>query len=280
MNITFISKPIFFHAGLRGGVYPVRLSSRLRGEEIAEYLGGVYTLDGNYDEGGIRIHLKPRHLKRVKDGDYVDVIDDAQGLIPHLKNRPKVKVIAYNKPYYDFLKEELPNNEIFLIPHPHINFENKKRVKNKTLIGGMIGKSSPAGYEIFNPIRDALANKGIEIKDWFTYENRKDILGFYKHSDFQVIWYNDVPEDIRRFYRYPGKIINAAAFGIPTLAQKILGHSEMEGFYIPVETHEDIVREALKLQDKKYYDQWSKKLIEKAKEYHISEVAKLYKDLK
>lgn len=279
MNITFISKPIFFKSGINGGVYPIRLSSRIRGEEIAEYLGGTYTLDGAYDKGGVRIHLKPRTLRRVKDGDYVDIIDDAQNLIPRLKERPGVKIIAYNKPYYDFLKSEL-KNEIVLIPHPHINFENKKRAKNKTLIGGMIGKSSPASYEIFNPIKEALGKAGIKFREWFTYENRKEILDFYKQADFQVVWYNRMPDDYSRFYRYPGKIINAASFGIPTIAQKILGHKEMEGYYIPAETHEDIVRETLKLQDEEYYNIWSKKLIEKAKEFHVSEIAKLYRRLK
>lgn len=263
---------------MNGGAYPVRLSSRTRGEEIAEYLGATYTLDGAYDNGGVRIHLKPRTLRRVKDGDYVDIIDDAHNLIPRLKARPKVKVIAYNEPYYDFLKKELAN-EVILIPHPHINFENKKRVKNKKIIGGMIGKSAPISYEIFNPIKEALARAGIEFKDWFTHETRQDALSFYDQTDFQVIWYHDMPSDHNRFYRYPGKIINAASFGIPTIAQRILGHQEMEGYYIPAETYDDIVREALKLQDNKYYNKRSKNLIKKAKEYHISRIAEMYKQL-
>ena len=161
-----------------------------------------------------------------------------------------------------------------------IDFENKTRVKNKKIVGGMVGKSTPTSYQIFNPIKDALTNVGIEIKDWFSHETKQDALNFYEKTDFQVIWYHDMPDDYSRFYRYPGKIINAGSFGIPTIAQDILGHQEMEGCYISAATHEDIVREALKLQDDDYYNKWSKKLIEKAKEYHISKIAKLYRKLK
>ena len=276
--ITFIAKPIFFKRDINGGFYPARLSSRTRGEEIADYLGGYYTIDGTYDQGGVRIHLKPHTLRRVKDGDFVDILDDAHNLIPRLKARPKIKVIAYSQPYYDFLKQELAN-QVVLIPHPHINFENDTRTKSKTIVGGMTGKATHASYEIFNPIKQALAKVGIKFKDWFNHTTRQDALNFYDQIDFQVVWYHDTPDDYSRFYRYPGKIINAASYGIPTIAQPILGHQEMQGYYIPAETYEDIVREALKLQDEDYYHQWSKKLIRKAEEYHISQVAELYRKL-
>lgn len=276
--ITFIAKPIFFRQGLNGKNYPVRLSSRIRGEEIAEYLGETYTLDGTYDKGGIRIHLKPRHLRRVKDGDYVDIIDDFT-LIPKLKERPKIKVISYNKPHFKYLKQLL-KNELILIPHPHINFENKKRTKNHTIIGGMVGKSAPESYKIFNPIQEALKKAGIEFKECFSYKSRKEMLEFYDQIDFQVIYYDPIRTNHEKYYIYPGKIINAASFGIPTIAQDIIGHSEMKDYYIKATTYDDIVREALKLKNNNYYNKWSKKLTKKAKEYHISKIVKLYKQLK
>lgn len=278
--ITFIGRRVFFKQGINGGVYPFLLTSRVRGQEIAEYLGGYFTRDGiSFDKGGVRIHLKPRVLGHVKDGEYIDVLDDIHSIIEELKKRPKIKIIAYNKPYYEFLKKTL-ENEVFFIPHQHINFENKKRVKNKPIIGGMTGKAIPPTYAIFNPIKEALSQAGIEFKEWFTYETRDDASKFYEQSDFQVVWYSGIPEDIGRYYKYPGKIINAASFGVPTIAQKIEGHQEMEGFYIPAQTYDDIVREAIKLQDEDYYEEWSKKLIKKAEEYHISEIAKLYTNLK
>lgn len=278
MNLTIIAKPLFFKKGVNGGTYPVRLTSRVRGQEIAEFLGANYSESGEYRKGDICIYLKPRTLRSVKDNDYVDILDDER-LIPKLKTRPKVKVIAMSKVEYDFLKKEL-ENEIIYIPHHHINLENKKRVKNKTIVGGMIGKAAPQSYEIFNPIKKSLSDAGIEFKECFVYEKRQDILNFYDQIDFQVIWYWDMPADYDRFYRHPTKIINAASFGIPTITQKILGHQEFDGSYLPIKTHEDIVKAAVKLKNDEYYNKLSKRLIKKAKKYHISEIAKLYRKLK
>lgn len=277
MNMTFISKANFFKRGLTGGLYPARLSARSRGEEIASYLGAVFTTDMNYDRGGIRIHLKPRTLGHVKDGEYVDILDNVT-LVHELKARPGIKVIVYSQPYYDFLKTEL-KNEVILIPHPHINFENTTRIKNHPIAGGMVSKSIPTAYALFNPIKAALAKVGIELKEGFTYETRQDMVDFYKGIDFLVAWYGPENTIYDRFVRYPGKIIHAASFGIPTIAQNVFGYQEMEGYYIPATTDEDIAREAVKLQDEAYYNQWSKKLIDKAKEYHISAIAKLYRKL-
>ena len=280
MNISFIAKPVFFKPGSNGGVYPVRLSSRVRGEEIASCLGANYIENGKYNKNDICIYIKPGSLDFVRDNDYVDILDRIK-IIPILKIRPKIKVIVYSKVYYDYLKKEL-QNEIFYIPHHHINFENKKRTKNKSLVGGMIGKSSVLSYPSFNEIKERLAKVGIEFKECFTYERRQDLLDFYNKIDFQVIWFFNLPghEDYDSFYRHPTKIANAASFGIPTIAQRILGHQEFEGNYIPVESYDDIVREAVKLKDDQYYNELSERLIEKAKEYHISKIAKLYEQLK
>lgn len=277
MNISFIAKPIFFKPGSNGGVYPVRISSRVRGEEIANYLGANYSENGKYDKNDICIYLKPRSLKSMRDNDYVDILDGPK-LIPMLKIRPKVKVIAMSKVQYDYLKKEL-KNEIFYIPHHHINFEKKRRIKNKVIVGGMIGKSTPLSYPIFNKVKKSLANVGIDLKECFSYETRQDILDFYNQIDFQVVWYWDMPADYDCFYRHPTKIVNAASFGIPTITQKILGHMEFDGDYIPIKNYKDIAREAVKLKDSQYYGELSKRLVEKSKKYHISKIAKLYKQL-
>lgn len=275
--ITFISKPIFFKEGVNGGVYPARLSSRIRGEEIAKALGETYTTDGTFDQGGVRIHLKPRNLRRVKDGDYVDIIDDIK-LVPQLKLRPKVKVLTYNIPYYEYLRQELPN-EVVNIPHPHINFENKTRTKNKKIIGGMVGKSAPQSYIVYEAIRKALATIDVDFKECFTYQSREEMLKFYDLIDFQVAWYDPIPQGDSAYFRYPGKIINAGAFGIPTIAQPILGHMEMLGFFIPAETLEDVVKGVEKLKDDAYYDKYSQSILEKVKEYHMDKIAELYRKL-
>ena len=55
MSLSFIAKPLFFKPGSTGGEYPVRLTSRVRGEEIAEYLGGSFGVDGKYNKNDIKL---------------------------------------------------------------------------------------------------------------------------------------------------------------------------------------------------------------------------------
>ena len=104
------------------------------------------------------------------------------------------------------------------------------------------------------------------------------MINYFKKIDFLVIWYFDF-FDRNSFYRHPTKMINAASFGIPTLAQPIAGYSEFEGFYIPIESIDNIVREVQKLKDINYYTRWSDKLYKEAEKYHISNTTELYKKL-
>lgn len=279
-NISFIARSGWFRPGKNGKVYPARLTSRVRGKEIASFLGAEYeeyNKNGKY-KNDIRIFLKPRSSDLMRDGDYVDVLDEIN-IIPKLKTRPKIKVIAMSKVHYDYLKREL-KNKIYYIPHHHINFEYKRRVKNKKIVGGIIGKPSPTAYSLFNEIKSRLAKVGIDFIECFHYQTRQDILDFHAQIDFQVIWFPNPALEYDRFYRHPTKIANAASFGIPTIAQNILGHKEFEGDYIVAGSYEDIAREAEKLKDERYYDSLSERLIERAEEYHISKIAELYKKLK
>lgn len=276
--ISIIAKPTYW-ARVRGRArqkHLQRVSSRIRGEEIALHLG--LRMNPQVREADeVCIFVKPRHLTNVKDGDYVDILDKFQ-IITELKARPKVKVIAMSDVHYNYLKKEL-KNEITLIPHHHINFERYKRKRNGTLVGGMIGTPSDMIFEIAGNLKDRLAEVGIEFTTCFDFKTREDMIEYYKKIDFLVIWYLDDIYERDDFCRHPAKIINAASFGIPTLGQPISGYREVEGFYIPIETLGDIVREAQKLKDGDYYNQWSEKLIKEAEKYHISEIAKLYKEL-
>ncbi|MDO8619465.1 MAG: hypothetical protein Q7R49_06020 [Candidatus Daviesbacteria bacterium] len=273
--ISINARPSYWDIGHTREKYLHRLSARIRGEEVVEYLGGKFNATSR-EKDDVLIFIKPRHLQPVKDGDYVDVLDDLK-VIPHLKKHPKIKVIAMSQVHYNYLKKEL-DNEITLIPHHHINFERQKRTRNKTLVGGIIGSPSKAAYEITDQIKSSLVKIGVDFTTCFNYQTRPDMVDYYKKIDFLVI-FNLNLKDRGEFYRHPAKIINAASFGIPSLAQPIAGYQEMEGFYIPIETAADIVREVEKLKDKNYYNRWSKKLINEAEKYHISNTSKLYLNL-
>lgn len=109
--ISFNARPSYWARGHTREEYLHRLSTRVRGEDVVEYLGGKFNKSREKDD--VYIFVKPRHLGPVNDGDYVDVLDGVN-VIPLLKEHPKVKVIAMSEVHYNYLKKEL-NNEITLI---------------------------------------------------------------------------------------------------------------------------------------------------------------------
>ena len=272
--ISIYAKPWFLRINeATGDSYVSRVSSRIRGEEISEYMGTKYNVEERTADD-LCIFIKPRGLDSIKDGDYVDVLDGIE-LIPLLKERPGVKVIAMSQVHYEYLKEEL-KNEIYLIHHHHINFERFRRAKNNILTGGIIGHS-PEAYDVYNRIKKQLAEVGIEFIAVLNYKTRQDMTDFFKKIDFLVTWWGDF--DRNCFYSHPTKIINAASFGIPALSQSVAGYKEFAGFYIPIEDMDSLVEEAVKLKDISYYQGWSDKVYGEAEKYHISNISKLYLNL-
>ena len=76
------------------------------------------------------------------------------------------------------------------------------------------------------------------------------------------------------------KIINASSFGIPTIMYEEPSSEEMDGCFIPVRTLDEFLAELDKLRSNpELYDQYAKRCIEKTEEYHIENIAKLYKNL-
>jgi len=239
--ISIFAKPPYFlgEPGKEATWLMQRVSSRIRGEEIVEYLGANY----NKERSDVNIYVKGCKTGDVKDGDYVDVLDDIW-IVDWLKARPKVKVIAMSLSHRDWLKKKL-QNEIVYIPHHHVNFDRIVRTREKIEITGYIGAPNKVDADIY------LTN----------FNTRQDIIDFYKLIDIQVIGpVPDVP------YYHPTKIINAMSFGIPTVAPKNMGYKEVEGFYF--HSLEEL---------KKGWD--AERLIKEAEKYHISRIAELYKQL-
>jgi len=116
MNISIFARPYFFVNDPLLGSKPVlgRGTSLIRGEQMAQYLGGKYNPIEGF-ENDLRIYLKPRSLDHIRDNDYVDVSDSGDIIIEQLKKRPKLKLIASSLATYEYLKERLPN-KIVLIP--------------------------------------------------------------------------------------------------------------------------------------------------------------------
>ncbi len=78
----------------------------------------------------------------------------------------------------------------------------------------------------------------------------------------------------------PLKLVNSSAFGVPTIAYDEPVFEEMKGCYLPVKSLDEFLK---KLDDlvtsPSLYNEYSERCLEKAKEYHIEKIAKLYKDL-
>jgi glycosyltransferase involved in cell wall biosynthesis len=262
MNI--ISRPIF-DGHYHGEKYLIRVSARTRGEEMAEYLGAKF--NPTVCDDGIRIFVKPRNLKKVRDGDYVDIIDGIE-LVEQLRQRPKIKVITMSLVEHECLSEIL-ENELHLIHHPHINFENIEHKKGDRLVGGIVGKPSGYANNLYEKIKARLAKEGIEFTKCYNFQTRDEMVKYYASIDFLVIWFPEW-EARDQWYRHPTKILNAMSFGVPSLAHPIAGYKEVEGFYIPIETIDDIVDKiGTKLPD----------IRKEAEKYHISKIAEKYKQL-
>jgi len=206
-------------------------------------------------------------MRGIQDGDYVDILDSAE-LVPVLKQRPLVRVIAMSQVQYDYLKKELKT--VVLIPHHHINTERFRRVRNDKLVGGFIGSPSKVAYEMYDKIRWEMTKINVDFTYNFHFKTREEMVEYYKSIDFLVIFNlnsNDNPA-----FRHPAKIINAASFGIPTFAIPIEGYREVEGFYFPIQKVEDIDLNKLT-------PEFSDKIYQEAEKYHISKIAEEYKKL-
>jgi hypothetical protein len=249
----------------------LRVSSRVRGEEMAEYLGCQLNVSGD----GVNVFVKPAGLNYVKDGDWVDILD-GKNLIPYLKKRPKVKVIAASKTSFNVLKQEL-KNEIVLIPQQHINWERKKHIASEIKNVGYIGSVSPYALKHYGEISEKIIKNGLNFKLCFNFKTKEDSLNFYENIDIMIIGAWDLGDPGP--FKIPTKIINAASFGVPTVAYPIQCYEEIDEYYLKANNMEELLTQVEKLRDKTFYNEVSARIIGKAEEYHISHIANMYREL-
>jgi hypothetical protein len=270
--MSFLAKVTYFQEIPERGpdLYLRRVSSRIRGEEIANYLGAKFN-PAQRDESDLSIWIKPKNLIRVKDGDYVDMLDDPF-LVMLLLERPGVNVITMTQYQHDYLRPIL-KNKLVLIPHHHINFENVRNEKREIRTCGFVGAYLKERLVIDEEIKKLLSGIGFEFLPLLDFKTREDAIANYKKIDIQLLVY-PLSEGERPT---PVKIINAASFGIPTIALPRLEYQEVEGSYIRSGGLGTLVKEVLNL--KENYDQWAADSISMAEKYHISNIAELYKKL-
>lgn len=225
MNISFFAKPYFWGVSPKivSGPFLHRGSSLIRGEQIASFLGAKYNPESGY-ENDICIYVKPRNLDKIKDGDYVDVIDE-EYLIALLAQRPKINVIAASLYTYEVLRDKLKNKVVF-IPQHHCNFERAKRNTDKATTAGFLSHPSNTNYGACKELEKELKKIGIEFLTCFDFKSRLDVVNFYKKIDVQIIGHFG-RFNYKNPFAQPLKIINAASFGIPTIAVRREGYKSL-----------------------------------------------------
>lgn len=247
MNISFFRR--------RGG------SGEIRGTQIAAHLGARLNPESGF-QNDLCIYVKMQPPEDYPKNSYLDIIDGNERL-PWLKKHPDIGVIASSQTGYYFLEREL-KNKIVLIPQHHCNYERNVRDSGGVSVGVVGGKGAvppdiPKMFPGFVWVQD--------------FKNRLDVIKGYEKIDIQIAW-----REQNRPLKNPLKIINAASFGIPTIAYPELAYEEVEGYYFPHwnKAHlkkevEDVIQ-GITLRFKE-------KIIEKAEQYHISNIGKLYKNL-
>ena len=210
---------------------------------------------------------------------YLDIIDGAN-LAQVAHRHHEVGVITCSQADYEIMSKELPNNKIVLIPQHHCNFERLKRTRTGIKTIGVIGTRG-AFPHLPQGLREALAKRGIELLEFSKFFSRQDIIDFYMSIDLQIVW-----RPYEKILSNPLKIVNAASFGIPTIALdepafKEFGDIENDlKYYLPVLGLTNFLDELDNLiESPDTYKLFSEKCLEKAEEYHISNIAKLYKEL-
>lgn len=253
-----------------------RVSSMIRGDQIAEHIGARFNPTENYQED-ICIYVKPN----VRKGDdfvfegkknYIDIID-GHNLGQLALKHPEVGIITCSKHDEAIMKSVLPN-EVVNIPQHHANFERRTRYPRPIKRVGVIGTKGAFPF-LPKGLRGELEKRGLELIEYSKFLVRQDIVDFYLNIDLQVVW-----RPYKKILSNPLKIVNGASFGVPTIALDELAFKELDGHYLGVNNFASLIMRLDNLMfDGDLYNHYSRRCIEKAEEYHIDNVGKMYKNL-
>lgn len=255
----------------------LRGSSIIRGEQIATRLGAKLNPEKGYEDD-ICIYVKPysRSLlsgeMKLEKNSYIDIID-GDDLIAGAVQHPNLGVIVCSQVDYKKLAGFL-KNKVVLIPQHHCNFEEVQRDRKEVTTIGVIGAP---GLLIRLPenLKKRLSDNNFELITNNTFRTRQHVVDFYKSIDIQLVW-----RPWARRLSNPLKIINAASFGIPTIAYNEEAFLEVEGCFIPIHSVDEIITQANLLRNSpEVYDSYRKQCLDKSREYHIDKIVSIYSGL-
>lgn len=247
-------------------------AGKIRGEQVASYLGAKLNPKSGF-ENDTCIYVKCVPPENYPNCSYIDVVEDSAGL-RWAKTHPHIGLIASSKSIYKYLGKILPN-KIVLIPQHHCNFERVVRIRKEVKVAGIIGNNASFQYPL-GEIEARLNLIGMELKTLIKkrFTERQEVVDFYKQIDIQLVWRPGSDGVLRN----PLKLINAMSFGIPTIAYPEKDFdAELRGHFWEVLSIEEMIEKIKLLKDKEIiYSASSQLEIEKAEEYHIDNISKLY----
>jgi len=229
-------------------------SGEIRGRQIANHLGAKLNPTDGYSD--INIWVKKQPPEDPPRWTYLDIVDGKERL-PWLVQHPEVRVIASSVSGARYVERVL-GRKPWLIPQHHCNIERRRhqpRLKSPRL--GFVGGRASCPPAEWGVVR-------------YDCQTREDVCRAYKAIDVQVVW-----RRTRRPLKNPLKIVNAAAFGIPTIAYPEPGYEEMEGFYWRATNEGECLQALADIAAGCDVE----RLAEKAEEYHIERIAQLYRGL-
>jgi hypothetical protein len=257
---------------------------------MAQYLHGKENPTEGF-ENDLCIYVKILPPDPHPPHTYCDV-DDSPKALEYLKTHSDVGVIAISEYSKEEMSKILGRNDIVFIPHQHVNFERRLRPNRPVKRVGIIGSSITAFRSPVEPFREALNKIGLELafeQDyWDTYktndkqEMRLNVADFYYSIDIQVGFRPRVIFRSMAPFQNPNKLGNSSSFGIPMVAYPEPSYvREWDGCFVPARTIEEMVSQIKKLKDNpQFYSDIAAKALNKAEEYHIDNVSKLYLNLK
>src|SRR3989344_9228812 len=270
--ISIFAKPAFEAKG-----HLMRVSSIIRGEQLAAYMPNARLNPPSGYENDICIYVKPM-IRRGQDykfekHSYIDIHDGFE-LRHTLRKYPEVGCISISDHSTEVLVQYI-KNKIVTIPNHHLNFERAKRADVRNVVTRVGVTGSPAAFQFIpEVIRNGLAERGMQLLEWSHFYPRTSVAKFHQNIDIHLEW-----RPWKKQLSSPLKITNAASFGVPTIALMFDEPSfkEVEGCYIGVNTPEECLAKIDELRSNPtLYNDIAKVCLKKAEKYHIDNISKLY----
>jgi glycosyltransferase involved in cell wall biosynthesis len=254
---------LVFHRARHGG------SGEIRGTQMAKHFKArLNPPEWAYDfDVHVWVKMEPKDLS-LPGRHYLDVLD-AQERVSWLLKNPECGVIASSLSGQEYLKKKLNRKDVLFIPQHHCNFDRAKRERDGIKVAGVAGGDGAIRCDM-SELKTRLADMGIEFRWLNRYESRDEVDAFYRELDVQIVWRGG-----DRPLKNPLKIINAMSYGIPTIALPEPAYEEVWGYYWVVQEPLEILMVIEEL--KQGWD--ALELIDFAEQYHIENVAKLYRGM-